>query len=71
VWWGGNSRFVFYTVEPGTYGVTAVLPDGLTAEVGPVVVTETRGAAVGVAAVAEGDEPDDGFRLYLPVVVRP
>jgi hypothetical protein len=64
-----HGRFVFYAVEPGTYGLTADLPDGLAADIGPVVVTETRGAVVGVAAAEPAGE--DGFRLYLPVVVRP
>jgi hypothetical protein len=67
----GNGRFVFYQVEPGSYELTADLPDGLTADIGPVVVTETRGAVVGIAAVAEGKEPDDGFRLYLPLILNP
>ena len=58
-----NGRFVFYGVAVGTYNLTAVLPAGLTAEVGPVVVSEGRGAVVGVAAMLGG-----GFRLYLPAV---
>jgi hypothetical protein len=61
----GNGRFAFYGVTAGTYGVTAVLPFGLTAEVGSVAVSEGRGAVVGVAAVV-----GSGFRLYLPVAVR-
>jgi protocatechuate 3,4-dioxygenase beta subunit len=61
-----NGRFLFINIAPGSYGVTAVLPDGLTAHIGPVVVTEGRGTAVGI--VASGGE---GFRLFLPVVVRP
>ena len=64
-----HGRFVFYAVAPGTYGLTAVLPDGLTAGIGPVVVEETRGAVVGVAAAEPAGE--EVFRLYLPVVVRP
>jgi hypothetical protein len=65
-----HGRFVFYAVAPGSYGLTADLPEGLTADIGSVTVTATRGAAVGIAAVA--DQPGDGmFRLYLPVVVRP
>jgi len=64
-----NGRFAFYAIEPGTYTLTAVLLDGLAADIGPVVVTETRGAVVGVAAAEPAGE--DGFRLYLPVVVRP
>lgn len=62
----GNGRFAFYGVAAGVYGVTAVLPAGLTAEVGPVVVGEGRGAVVGITAVL-----GSGYRLYLPVVVRP
>jgi hypothetical protein len=65
-----HGRFVFYQVEPGTYGLTAVLPNGLTADIGPVVVTVTRGAAVGIAATSEPIGEDE-FRLYLPVVIRP
>ena len=63
-----HGRFVFYAVEPGTYSLTAVLPDGLTADIGPVVVEETRGAVVGVAAAELAGE--EVFRLYLPVAVR-
>ncbi|MBE7529392.1 MAG: carboxypeptidase regulatory-like domain-containing protein [Ardenticatenaceae bacterium] len=62
----GNGRYAFYGVAPGTYGVTAVLPNGLTAQIGPAVVSDGRGAVVGVTAV-----PQSGFRVYLPVVVRP
>ncbi len=46
--------------------VTAVLPAGLTAEVGSVTMSERRGAVVGVATVSAS-----GYRLYLPVVIRP
>lgn len=60
-----EGRFAVYGVVAGTYGVTAVLPAGLTAEIGPVVVSEGRGAVVGVAAVM-----GSGFRVYLPVVER-
>lgn len=61
-----EGRFSFYGVAPGTYGVTAVLPNGLTAQIGPAVVGEGRGAVVGVTAVL-----GSGLRVYLPVVVRP
>ena len=44
---------------------TAILPNGLTAEVGPAGVSEGRGAVVGVTAVL-----GSGFRLYLPAVIR-
>ncbi|MFO7536527.1 MAG: SdrD B-like domain-containing protein, partial [Chloroflexota bacterium] len=65
-----HGRFAFYAVAPGSYGLTTDLPDGLTADMGSVMVSETRGAAVGIAAVA--DQPDGGmFRVYLPLVVRP
>ncbi|MCB8983686.1 MAG: hypothetical protein H6659_07685 [Ardenticatenaceae bacterium] len=49
---------------PRRVGAT-VLPDGLTAQIGPAGVSERRGAAVGVTAVLGG-----GFRVYLPVVER-
>ncbi|MBK8990035.1 MAG: carboxypeptidase regulatory-like domain-containing protein [Chloroflexi bacterium] len=58
-------RFSFYGVAAGTYGVTAVLPNGLTAQVGPAVVSNSRGAVVGITAV-----PGSGFRVYLPLVIR-
>lgn len=45
---------------------TAILPNGLTAEVGPAGVSEGRGAVVGITAVL-----GSGFRVYLPVVERP
>jgi hypothetical protein len=61
-----NGRFAFYGLAAGTYGITAVLPAGLTAEVGSVVVSEGRGAVVGMAAQVQS-----GFRVYLPVVRRP
>jgi hypothetical protein len=60
-----EGRYSFYGIAAGTHTVTAVLPAGLTADVGPVVVGDGRGAVVGVAAVL-GSE----FRVYLPVVVR-
>ena len=41
-----NGRFLFINIAPGSYGVTAVLPDGLSANIGPVTVTAGRGAAV-------------------------
>lgn len=61
-----NGRYSFTGVAAGTYGVTAVLPNGLTAQIGPAVVSDGRGAVVGITAVLGG-----GFRVYLPVVVRP
>lgn len=39
---GEHGRFVSYAVEPEMYSLTAVLPDGLSANIGPVVVTEER-----------------------------
>ena len=62
----GDGRYSFRDIAAGTYGVTAVLPHGLTAQIGPAMVSDGRGVVVGVAAV-----PGSGFRLYLPVVVRP
>jgi hypothetical protein len=64
-----NDRFLFINVAPGSYGLTAELPDGLTAVIGPVVVTEGRGAAVGIAATSE-PIGENGFRLYLLLVIR-
>lgn len=61
-----DGRYSFNGVAAGTYGVTAVLPNGLTAQIGPAIVSNGRGAVVGVTAV-----PQSGFRVYLPVVVRP
>lgn len=58
-------RYSFTGVAAGTYGVTAVLPNGLTAQIGPAVVSNGRGAVVGIAAA-----PGSGFRVHLPVVVR-
>ncbi|MBP6469585.1 MAG: PKD domain-containing protein [Chloroflexi bacterium] len=60
-----EGRFSVYGVAPGTYGVTAVLPAGLTADMGEVVVSEGRGAVVGVAVQVQS-----GFRVYLPLVVK-
>lgn len=60
-----DGRYSFNGIAPGTYGVTAVLPNGLTAQIGPAVVSNERGAVVGVTAVL-----GSGFRVYLPVVVR-
>lgn len=59
-------RFSFYGVAAGTYPVVVRLPNGLTAQIGPAVVSDGRGAVVGVTAV-----PQSGFGVYLPVVVRP
>lgn len=61
-----DGRYSFYGIAPGTYSVVAQLPNGLTAQIGPAVVSNERGAVVGIAAV-EGS----GIRVYLPVVVRP
>lgn len=58
-----NGRFAFTHIAPGNYDVTAVLPDGLTAAMGEVVVLEGRGTAVGIAART-------GFVVYLPVAIR-
>lgn len=60
-----DGRYNFNGVAAGTYGVTAVLPNGLTAQIGPAVVSNGRGAVVGIAAA-----PGSGFRVHLPVVVR-
>jgi hypothetical protein len=60
-----EGRYSFYGIAPGTYPVVAQLPSGLTAQPGLAVVSEGRGAVVGVTAVL-GSE----FRVYLPVVVR-
>ncbi|MBX3055818.1 MAG: carboxypeptidase regulatory-like domain-containing protein [Anaerolineae bacterium] len=61
-----EGRYSFYGIAAGTYTMLINLPNGLAAATGPVTVIEGRGAVVGVAAV-----PGSGFRLYLPVVVRP
>jgi hypothetical protein len=61
-----EGRYSFYGIAPGTYPVAAQLPNGLTAQLGPAVVSNGRGAVVGIAAV-----PQSGFRVYLPVAVRP
>ncbi|MBK7916568.1 MAG: hypothetical protein IPJ94_09940 [Chloroflexi bacterium] len=61
----GNGRFAFYGVAAGTYGVTAVLPGGLTAQIDNVVVGTGRGTAVGITAVAQS-----GFAVYLPLIVK-
>lgn len=55
-----NGRYVFSGIVAGTYTVTAVLPNGLTAQIGPAVVSNGRGAVVG-----------SGVRVFLPVMVRP
>jgi hypothetical protein len=60
-----EGRFSVYGVAPGMYGVTAVLPAGLTAEIGSVAVSEGRGAVVGVATQGQS-----GFGVYLPLVVK-
>jgi hypothetical protein len=65
-----HGRFVFHDVASGSYRLTTDLPDGFTAGISLVVVTETRGAVVVIAA-AEEMAGEDGFRLYLPVVLRP
>ena len=61
----GNGRFAFYGVVAGTYGVTAVLPGGLTAQIDNVVVGAGRGTAVRITAVAQS-----GFAVYLPLIVK-
>jgi hypothetical protein len=59
-----EGRYSFYRIAPGTYPVVAQLPNGLTTQIGPAVVSEGRGAVVGVAAVEGG-----GFRVYLPIIM--
>jgi len=49
-----NGRFAFYAVEPGSYSLTADLPDGLVADIGPVMVTETRGGGGGCCGRGTG-----------------
>lgn len=58
-----NGRFAFTHIAPGNYDVTAVLPTGLTATIGEVVVLAGRGTAVGIAARV-------GFVVYLPMAIR-
>jgi protocatechuate 3,4-dioxygenase beta subunit len=61
-----EGRFSFYGIAPGTYPVVAQLPNGLTAQIGPVIVSEGRGAVVRVTAAKSS-----GFNIYLPVMIRP
>jgi hypothetical protein len=63
---GRHGRFLYINLAPGSYCLAAVLPNGLSAHMGPVVVTVGKGAAVGITASS-----NQGFRLYLSVIVRP
>ncbi len=47
-----DGRFVFRDIAPGTYTLSAALPAGLTATLGPVTVSSQRGAVVGIPAAA-------------------
>jgi hypothetical protein len=47
-----TGRFFFGNVAPGSYTLSAALPAGLTATLGPVTVTSQRGAVVGIPAAA-------------------
>lgn len=49
---GADGRFVFRDIAPGTYTLSAALPAGLTATLGPVTVNSQRGAVVGIPATA-------------------
>jgi hypothetical protein len=47
-----NGRYAFYNVVAGTHTLSATLPAGLSATLGPVTVSSGRGAAVGIPATA-------------------
>jgi hypothetical protein len=47
-----NGRYAFYNVAAGTHTLSAALPAGLSATLGPVTVSSGRGAAVGIPATA-------------------
>ncbi|NCC35338.1 MAG: hypothetical protein EOM24_25495 [Chloroflexia bacterium] len=61
-----NGRYTFFGVTTGRYTLDVTLPDGLTAHIPPVVVSETRGTVAGIMAV-----PQNRFVVYLPVVIHP
>jgi hypothetical protein len=45
-----NGRYAFYGVAAGTHTLSAALPAGLSAALGPVTVSSGRGAAMGIPA---------------------
>jgi PKD repeat protein len=45
-----DGRFIFQGIAPGIYTLSAVLPTGLTATLGPATVSSQRGAVVGIPA---------------------
>jgi hypothetical protein len=47
-----NGRYAFYNVAAGTHTLSATLPAGLSAALGPVTVSSGRGAAVGIPTTA-------------------
>ncbi len=55
--------YAFDGIAPKTYTLTAFLPNGLSADIGSVVVSSDRGAAVGIAAAAL-----EGYSLFLPMI---
>ena len=60
-----NGRYLFRDVAPGSYTLDVLLPAGLSVQLGPVVVSAGRGAAVGIGAV---NTPV--FSLFLPLVMN-
>jgi hypothetical protein len=49
---GADGRFIFRDIAPGTYTLSATLPAGLSATLGPVTMSSGRGAVVGIPATA-------------------
>jgi hypothetical protein len=56
-------RYAFVNVGTGAYTLTADLPTGLSADIPPIMLSEGRGAAVGIAVQSSA-------KVYLPLVVR-
>jgi hypothetical protein len=61
-----QGRYASYGIAAGTYNLTANMPAGLTAQLGPVMVSAGRGAVLGIGAVVQR-----GAQIYLPLVLQP
>jgi hypothetical protein len=62
-----DGRYAFFGVVTSTHTLEATLPDGLVGDIPPVVVTDGRGAAVGIPVTPE----QASFTIYLPAIMRP
>ena len=60
-----SGRYVFYGIPTGTYSLIPVLPSGLSAQIGSVLVGEERGKVAGIAVVQK-----TGYHVYLPMTLK-